>query len=177
MGGVPSGPGLLARSAVWRRGRLVAVSSFDPFGYGTHIILDGFRAAPESLADAQLLDAALRSIGERMHESGNVTTVSVHATSSGAGGGVSAALVAAESQAAVHAFPELRRLSLQAFSTRSLPTAEVTRAFVERFHVGRYECRVHGRARLLPNETEELERALLGERDYARLRLRDLLRS
>lgn len=146
----------------------------DFLGYGTHLILDGFRADPAPLADAALLDGVLRGFAGAMHETAEVTTVSVTVRDR-LGGGVSAALVAAESQLCVHTFTQLGKLSLGAFSTRSLPTGDITGTFVERFRVGRFESRVHGRGRLLPRERARLEQALQGERDYARLRLRDLL--
>jgi S-adenosylmethionine/arginine decarboxylase-like enzyme len=91
------------------------------------------------------------------------------------GDGISAALVGAEAHVCLHAFPSLHKLSLEAFSTRALPTQAITETFLERFGVGRHESRVHGRGRLLPRRQEALERALGGDRDYARLRLRDLL--
>jgi len=152
------------------------VNGFDPLGYGTHLILDGFRADRGPLADADLLDSVLRALGHLLHEAGDVITASVRGHDE-EGDGVSAALVAAESQLCIHTFAGLEKLSLEAFSTRSLPTEAITRMFVERFRVGRLECRIHGRGRLLPRERASLEQVLQGERDYARLRLRDLLGS
>lgn len=149
------------------------MDGFDPLGYGTHLILDGFRADAALLGDADAVDVVLRAIGAVMHETGTEVTAVVHARNDDAG--VSAALVAAESQLCLHTFAELGKLSLEAFSTRSLATDAVMRAFVERFRVGRFECRLHGRGRFLPKDPTRLERALEGERAYARLRLRDLL--
>ncbi len=150
------------------------MNGFDPLGYGTHLILDGFRADVAQLGDAAQIEAILRSLGDLLDETGDVSSVSVPASEDG-DAGYSAALVAAESQLALHSFAGLGKLSLDAFSTRSLPTDALVSAFVERFRVGRLESRLHGRARLLPRESALLERALHGERDYARLRLRDLL--
>lgn len=151
------------------------MNGFDPLGYGTHLILDGFRADAAALRDGGLVDVVLRSVGALMHEGDGIATARVPAGDGDAG--VSAALVAAESQLCIHTFEDLDKLSLGVFSTRSLPTEEITRTFVERFRVGRLESRVHGRARLLPKAEGPLQVALRGERDYARLRLRDLLRS
>lgn len=149
------------------------MNGFDPLGYGTHLILDGFRADAIALRDDELVDAVLRAVGDLMHEGSGVSTARVRTGSGDAG--VSAALLAPESQLCIHTFEDLDKLSLTVFSTRSVPTEQVTRTFVERFRVGRLESRVHGRARLLPTEEEGLQAALRGERDYARLRLRDLL--
>lgn len=146
----------------------------DPLGYGTHLILDGFRADGTLLADATSVESVLTELGELMNETDGVSTVTVVA-SRGDRGGLSGALVAAESQLCIHTFAQLHKLCLEAFSSRTVPADAVTRMFVERFRVGRYECRVHGRSRLLPRERDALEQALRGERDYVRLRLRDLL--
>jgi len=173
--GVPSGPGLFTHIAGRPHGTLSAVNGFDPLGYGTHLILDGFRAEASALADGALLEAVLRSALDLMNEGDGVSSLSVQA--SGDDAGVSAALVAAESQVCIHTFSGLEKLSLEAFSTRSLPTDAIMRTFVERFRVGRFECRVHGRSRLLPKESARLALALHGGRTYARLRLRDLLGS
>ncbi|MEJ2666956.1 MAG: S-adenosylmethionine decarboxylase [Deinococcales bacterium] len=150
------------------------VNGVDPLGYGTHLILDGFRADDVLLTDAASVESVLADLGELMNETGSVSRVTVLA-SPDAREGLSGALVAAESQLCIHTFAPLHKLSLEAFSSRSLPADAVKRVFVERFRVGRVECRIHGRGRLLPRAQEPLELALRGERDYVRLRLRDLL--
>lgn len=148
------------------------MNGYDTLGYGTHLILDGFRADSVRLAEEPRIAAALEAILDLMGESGVGPVQVLHARD---GGGISAALVGAEAHVCLHAFPALHKLSLEAFSTRALPTQAITEAFLERFGVGRHESRVHGRGRLLPRRQGALERALDGDRDYARLRLRDLL--
>lgn len=149
------------------------MNGYDTFGFGTHLILDGFRADGARLAEEGRIAAALEIILDLMGESGAGPVRVRHARDDS--GGLSAALVGAEAHVCLHAFPVLHKLSLEAFSTRALPTQAITEAFLERFGVGRHESRVHGRGRLLPRRQEALERALDGDRDYARLRLRDLL--
>ena len=149
------------------------MNAYDTLGYGTHLILDGFRADTARLADATRISAALEAVLDLMGEAGGAIA-RVERTRDD-GGGISAALVGAEAHVCLHAFPELHKLSLEAFSTRALPTQAITDAFLQRFGVGRHESRVHGRGRLLPRRQDALERAVDGDRDYARLRLRDLL--
>ncbi len=149
------------------------MNGYDTLGYGTHLILDGFRADAARLSDEAAVAAALEAMLGLMGETGAAGVRFRHARDGTAG--VSAALVGAEAHVCLHAFPALRKLSLDAFSARSLPSQAVTEAFLQRFAVGRYESRIHGRGRLLPPEQEGIERALDGDRDYARLRLRDLL--
>lgn len=152
---------------------LSGVNGYDTLGYGTHLILDGFRADAARLVDAQRVEAVLRSALALMGEAGS-GVFRLRAAGDG-GRGISAALVGAESHLCLHTFPAFKKLSLEAFSTRTLPTQAITEAFLEGFGVGRHEARVHGRGRLLPRQAEALDQALGGDRDYARLRLRDLL--
>ncbi len=149
------------------------MNGYDNLGYGTHLILDGFRADAARLTDDAAIAAALEAVLGLMGETGAAGVLLRHDRDGAAG--ASAAIVGAEAHACLHAFPALRKLSLDAFSARSLPSQAVTEAFLQRFAVGRYESRVHGRGRLLPPGHEGIERALDGDRDYARLRLRDLL--
>lgn len=151
------------------------MNGFDPLGYGTHLIVDGFRADGAALRDPALLDAVLRASLDLMNEGDGI--ISVRMEAAGGDDGFSAALVAPESQVCIHTFAGLEKLSLEAFSARSLPADDITRAVVAQFRLGRIESRIHGRSRLLPKEKARLERALHGGRAYARLRLRDLLGS
>ena len=149
------------------------VNGYDSLGYGTHLILDGFRADAACLADEEAFVAALRAIFASMGGSRGEPVV-VHPEGDR---GMSGAIVGAEAYLCLHTFPALDKLSLEAFSGRALPSQPITEAVVERFGVGRVECRIHGRGRLLPRGREALVQGLLGDRSYARLRLRDLLRA
>lgn len=151
-----------------------AVNRFDALGYGTHLILDGFRADPASLGEATLIEEVVRDLGARL-ESGAPGDTLVLRVAGGQARGFSAALVQGESHLCVHTFPALHKLTLAAFSTRNVPVDAFSSVFRHRFAVGRTESRVHGRARLLPDEPHLLERILRGDRAFARLRLRDLL--
>lgn len=147
------------------------MDGYDALGYGTHLFLDGFRADAERLADERRLASALRAMFAALEEGGtDPIMVRQHGDR-----GVSGAIVAAESHLCLHSFPALDKLSLEAFSTRAMPVQSITETFLEGFGVGRFECRVHGRGRLLPRRRQALEGALRGDRIYARLRLRDLL--
>jgi len=149
------------------------VNGYDSLGYGTHLILDGFRSDAARLADDEAFVEALRAIFKTMGGAGGEPVV----VRPEGEAGMSGAIVGAEAYLCLHTFPALDKLSLEAFSGRALPSQPITDAVVERFGVGRVESRVHGRGRLLPRGREALERALLGDRSYARLRLRDLLRA
>lgn len=147
---------------------------FDALGYGTHLILDGFRADAEALARRALIEEVVRELGAQL-DRGAVVESLLLSFDDGPDRGLSAALVQGESHLCVHTFPDLHKLSLDAFSARNVPVDAVVSAFRHRFEVGRTESQVHGRGRLLPRTREHLERAVRGDRDYARLRLRDPL--
>ncbi len=156
--------------------RWITVNSDDALGFGTHLILDGFRADAERLSDPDHIEGVLRELVV-LTAGGDAAAAEVIAYTPDAGPseGRSAAIVRAELYLAVHTFPAMRKLTLDLFSTRTVPVEAVSAAFRTRFGVGRQESAVHGRGRLLPVEAESLRRVLRGDRDYARLRLRDLL--
>lgn len=149
------------------------MNGYDPLGYGTHLIVDGFRVDAARPADEEAFAAALREIFTLMGGSGGEPVI----VRSEGEQGLSGAIVGAEAYLCLHTFPTIDKLSLEAFSGRAIASQPITDAVVERFGVGRVECRVHGRGRLLPRGRDALEHALLGDRSYARLRLRDLLRA
>ncbi len=156
------------------RGTLGAVNSYDALGYGTHLILDGFRATAADLAGAGDIDDVLTAFGALIEPASGPQRRLIQPGDDGTEG-VSAAVVGSEAHLCLHTFGTLRKLSLEAFSTRTLPVQSLTELFVERFAVGRYEAHVRVRGRLLPRQDDALRRALEGDRQYARVRLRDLL--
>src|SRR5690606_29154406 len=85
--------------------------------------------------------------------------------------GVSAVIRRGESAIMLHTFSDLGRLTLRLVSARSVPIDLVISEFKQIFAVGRYQSHVTSRFRAFPADGAELERFLVGERAYARLRL------
>lgn len=168
--------GLSPRLRRCARGSLKLVNSYDALGYGTHVVLDGFRADTARLADPAVVASVLTEIAGAMELTGTADRLLVQRPDDREAGH-SVGLIDGESHVCLHTFGGLRKLTLDAFSTRFLPVEAITGVFVERFSVGRYEGQVHGRSRLLPRQAEALARALDGDRQYARVRLRDVLGS
>lgn len=152
------------------------MTTFDALGFGTHLILDGFRADAGRLADRDAVAGLLHELAGSLRAA-TAAEVVWGPRDPRDPGGLSAALVHAEVHLALHTFPQLGKLTLDLFSTRTVPVDAVAARFRAVFAVGRQEASVHGRGRLLPARGEALTRTLRGDRDYARLRLRDLLGS
>lgn len=167
----------------------------DALGYGTHFTFDGFRADADLLAAPtsarELLDALVAWL-EPQHRGRPLlleepTANGAHGAdgTGGTGGasaghdappaGVSAGLQLAEAYLLLHTFAPLGRLTLTAFSRRTLPLHELAERVVAHYRVGRWEASLRPRGKLLPEDPEELGRQLAGERFYAQLRLRDPL--
>ncbi len=143
----------------------------DALGFGTQICLDGASADPVALADPAvtrgLIVELLRAV-EGLDPAGGPAEVVLHA---GGEDGHSAATVLGESSVSVHTFAALRSVTLQSFSARELPLGRISKLFLDTYKVGRFQSSVRGRGMLLPRAQAELERALAGEREYARLRV------
>ena len=145
--------------------------NLDVVGYGNLLTIDGFRGKAHALADAADVGSLLAELGELLDPG------AVQRTRTDEGeDGISAALVSAESQLAVHTFPAFERISFRAFSRRVLPVITLSERVRVRFALGRLESQLKHRATLVPDEDAvPMSRVLAGERAYARLRLGDVL--
>lgn len=150
------------------------MNRFEVLGFGTQLILDGFQADPARLTDPQLLEQVLRDLGSLL-DRGSTSETALVRIEGQVVGGYSIGAVEDEAQVSIHTFPSIRKLSMAAFSTHDMPVDAATSVFRHRFAVGRYESRVHGRARLLPTDPDRLRIVITGDREYTRLRLRDVL--
>ena len=85
--------------------------------------------------------------------------------------GVSVVAARGETAITTHTFTDLSRVNLRLVSALSVPVDHVISEFKRVFAVGRNRSHVSSRFRTFPNDPERLERFLLGERAYTRLRL------
>ncbi len=140
----------------------------ESLGYGTYLTVTGFLASAEALADPDKVPALLHRLASAL-EPDKVVISELTAVSQD---GMSAALLCVETQLAVHAFPNLRQLSLHVFTRRDVPHSILYQLLKDDFLVGRVESHLSNVGRVAPESKDELRRMLIGDRDYARARLR-----
>lgn len=138
----------------------------DTLAYGTHYLVDGMRADREALASEETLEATLQDVAALIGESAPPRRIALRTDE-----GASIAFLLPESHLLAHAFPEFGVLHLHVFTRRKLPLEDLTSRLEHRFRVGRFVSRLGTRSRPLPDGDAALERALAGERAYARTRL------
>ena len=151
----------------------------ETLGYGSHLILDGFRAErgaeqpkPASpLADEARLRSLLRTLALGL-EPKLEPEVWLERQNEGEPG-YSGAVWQAESHLAVHSFERLGALTLSVFSRRGLDPRAFERA-LEPFGLRRFESHLKNHAKTMARESAQRRRTLLGDRRYAALRLADL---
>lgn len=146
------------------------MSTTDALGFGTLISLDGGSADPGALADEELTRRVVAELVAAVEGDLRFGPDAVVLQDYGADGH-SAAMVAGETSVSLHAFAQLRSVTLQFFSVRDLPLSRTTKLFLEAYLVGRFQSSVRGRGPLLPRDRGSLERVLAGDRAYSRLRV------
>lgn len=147
-------------------------------GFGTQVALDGRAAAIDALTSRETVAGFVATLIDQVEaESGALPGFPdrersrMLAPERQSTPGVSAVIARGESAVMVHTFSELGRLTVRLVSARKVPVDLVISEFKKTFSVGRYQSHVTSRFRAFPSEGGELERFLLGERSYARLRL------
>lgn len=143
--------------------------------YGTHIVLDGFRADPQALGDSDMVREVLEGLGRTL-ESETEAYIQVFGFDNGPSPGSSGAAILQELGLALHLFPDASKLTLRVFSRHNVRLGEVAALLSSRYGVGRFETQIRNRSRPIPREKRMLRRVLCGDRTYARLRLEDFLR-
>lgn len=148
-----------------------SMSGSEGLGYGTQIMLDGAYADVAQLTDSAAVREVLeRIVAEVEPKMENAIAAEVVIHDAGANG-MSAALIRGETAALLHAFPDLRTVTLHLFSAHDLSLSTTTRMFLDAFGVGRFQSSVRAFGHYPPRDPKALERALAGLRDYARIRV------
>lgn len=145
----------------------------DSLDYGRRFIVDAYRSKAALPLDHLEVESYLLELhgaleGERApHE-----TVLLDDDD-----GFSAGVLGAEAHAVLHTFPALATMCLQVFSRRDVLLSDLTRKLTSHFDVGRFESHLGNATKALPRQRDRLQRALAGDRSYARIRVDDLLLS
>jgi S-adenosylmethionine/arginine decarboxylase-like enzyme len=137
----------------------------ENLGYGTLLIIDGFKADTDNLTKVTAIETCLREVAGLL-ESKQSELLSLETPS-----GNSATLRLAESHVSLHTFSASSSLSLRVFSRHDVRPGEVTDVLEKHFGVRRVESYLSNHSRTMPANTEARQRVLLGERNYSALRL------
>ncbi len=140
----------------------------ESLGYGTYLTVTGFQASAEALADRDKVPALLHRLASELEPD----KIVINELTASNEDGMSAALLCVETQLAIHVFPGLCQLSLHVFTRRDVPHSLLYQLLKDDFLVGRVESHLSNVGRVAPESKEELQRMLMGDRDYARARLR-----
>jgi S-adenosylmethionine/arginine decarboxylase-like enzyme len=136
----------------------------ESLGYGTQLIVDGFKAEAD-LTNTATLETCLREVAALL-EPTQAEVLSV-ATPLGR----SATLRLAESHVSLHTFAPPGSLCLYVFSRHDVHPKEITEVLEKHFGVRRVESYLSNHARTMPLDDKAKERVLLGDRSYCALRL------
>lgn len=138
------------------------------FAFGPHLMIDGYHAQSESLAQAEPLAAALLDLATildmRVHTPPQVWSCSEST-------GLIGVLLLPEAQISIYTFSEQQLLHLDIFSARDLDAQVVIQWLNEHFEIGRYTAHFIHRGRELPQDLNIVERIVRGERQYIAARL------
>ncbi|BAW02517.1 S-adenosylmethionine decarboxylase proenzyme [Thermus thermophilus] len=140
------------------------------FGFGPHLMVDGYEANPDRLRDAELIRRVLNELPEEM-EMTKVLPPFVYSYGPGGEDGVTGVVLIAESHIAIHTFPKKRFLSVDIFSCKAFDMAKALKKLAEVFEIRRYETYMINRGKEFPKDPELARQIVLGEREYLEARV------
>ncbi|NTW34999.1 MAG: adenosylmethionine decarboxylase [Syntrophobacteraceae bacterium] len=126
------------------------------FGFGVHLMLDGYGCDRAVLEDIQFIYNFLDEYPDQM----NMTKIMPPYVFRYNGAvpedwGVSGFVLIAESHISVHTFPDKQYLSLDMFSCKPFDTDDAVEAVRKHFRMQKYEKRVLDRGQEFPNTIQE----------------------
>jgi S-adenosylmethionine decarboxylase len=155
-----------------QRRRALEEMPLERFGFGLHVLADGYKADPIRLEDAELLQHTLRAM---VAELGVVTDSEPDVFEVGGAtpldAGLTGVLRVADSHVVIHCFSRQAFVHVNIFSARELETEGALKRVVDAFGVRRFETRLMTRGKQLPVNPLEVRLVLRGERDYLETRI------
>lgn len=140
----------------------------DILGFGSHLVIDGFQAAPELLEDEDHIARVVESLGRLLEPLPLSRQRSSHDD------GLSELVILAEAHLTLHTFLLQGCVSLSIFSRKTLHLQDILNVLSEGFDIGRYESYLTRRSKTYQNGAD-LEALIRGERSYVSARLDDTL--
>lgn len=142
------------------------------FGFGPHLMIDGYHASSEKLDDLDLIERVLEELPTQL---GMTKLMAPHvrryAGTTAQDGGVTGVVVIAESHIAIHTFPQRGFLSVDVFSCKDFDVQKALNSLIEHFEVGRYDTHFINRGKEFPKDLHAVERIVRGEREYLEARI------
>ena len=122
------------------------------FGFGTHLILDGYGAAPDLLQDMKVIYDFLDHVPDEMQMTKIMPPyVFRYQGAVPEDWGISGFVLIAESHISIHTFPDKRYLSVDIFSCKPFDTDMAIEAVKSLFRVQKYETKILDRGQEFPN--------------------------
>ncbi len=142
------------------------------FGFGPHLMIDGYHADPDKLDDLELARSVLNALPKELQLSRVLEPHVVRMDQSRPdAAGITGVVILAESHIAIHTFPLKRFLSLDVFSAKEFDSARAVQYLVNAFGVGRFETHQINRGKEFPRNLSLVEKIIVGERDYLEARI------
>ncbi|AFZ68315.1 adenosylmethionine decarboxylase [Deinococcus peraridilitoris] len=142
------------------------------FGFGPHLMIDGYHASTDALRDETLIRTVLSELSAQLGL-GQLSepVVQQHEGSGPEDSGVSGVVVIAGSHISLHTFPEHAFLRVDVFSGKEFDVQKALNYLIEHFEVGRYTTHFINRGKEFPRDAAALQRMLSGEREYVGARI------
>ncbi len=152
--------------------KLLEDTRLELFGFGPHLMIDGYHANAEKLADFELIRQVLDELPLEMEMTKVLPPiVQRFEARPGHGEGVTGVVLIAESHISIHTFPSKRFISVDIFSCKEFDLGKALKSVVERFEIGRYETYLINRGKEYPKDIELARQIVLGEREYLEARI------
>lgn len=141
------------------------------FGFGPHLMIDGYHADAAKLADVSLVRSVLNQLPLDMEMTKILEPSVFEYTSATEETGITGVVIIAESHVAIHTFPGQGFVAVDVFSCKDFDSAQALHTLVEAFEIGRYDTHFINRGKEFPRDPERVERIVRGEREYVAARI------
>ncbi|PYE52841.1 S-adenosylmethionine decarboxylase [Deinococcus yavapaiensis KR-236] len=142
------------------------------FGFGPHLMIDGYHASSEKLDDVELIRKVLDELPVEMEMTKILPPhVQRYNGTTPEDSGVTGVVIIAESHIAIHTFPQRGFLSVDVFSCKEFDVQKALNYLIEHFEMGRYDTHFINRGKEFPKDLTEAERIVSGEREYLEARI------
>ena len=140
------------------------------FGFGVHLMLDGYGCERSALEDISLIYNFLDSYPSQMDMTKIMPPyVFKYHAEVPEDWGISGFVLIAESHISVHTYPDRAYLSLDIFSCKDFDHQKAVAYATELFGIGRHERNLLNRGLEFPREVKKVERLLRQERKHLRV--------